>query len=142
MEEDHNKEISECLKRIENRLAKIEDKLLGEEKVIIQATPEDHVLKEKSFMEFYLEYKSKTATDKTLVVMDFLEKMRGKKEATTKDISEAFREVREKVPLNISDKIQMLHKKGFVMPGEIINGLRGWTITRKGLMYLEELKDE
>ncbi len=140
MAEDNLEETLKGIKRIEERLIKIENRLFGEEKIVIQVPMEPPTLKEKSFMEFYLEHEATNATDKTLVIMDFLEKIRGKREVTTKDIAEAFKEVREKVPLNISDKIQMLHKKGFVMPGEMINNLKSWTITRIGLAHLEELK--
>lgn len=142
MEKDYSQEILEGIKRIEERLSIIEDKIFVEEQNIIQSPIKIDVSREKSFMEFYLEYNMKNATDKTLVIMYFLEKMRERQEATTKDISEGFKEIREKPPLNISDKIQMLHKKGFIMPGETINGLKSWTITRRGLIHLEELKNE
>lgn len=138
MEQDNVRGILEYLKRIEERLEKIEERLSGNKKIVTPAL----INKNKSFVEFYLEHKSKNALDKTLTIMDFLEKVRGLNGITTKDISESFKEVREKAPLNISDKIQMLHKKGFIMPGETTGNLKGWIITQIGLTHMEGLKDE
>jgi hypothetical protein len=74
--------------------------------------------------------------------MYFLESEKNMSSITTKDISKGFKEIREKTPANVSDKVQLLHKKGLIMPGDLINNLRGWMLTRTGLDYLEELKNE
>ena len=93
-------------------------------------------------MEFFKGFNPEKEIDKTLVIMYFLESRRGIKNITTKDISEGFREVREKTPKNVADKIQLLHKKGLITPVGMVDNLKGWMITRSGLNYLEELKNE
>lgn len=95
----------------------------------------------ESFMEFFNKFDPKNEADKALVIMRFMELNEGKTNVTTKDITEGFKAVREKVPINVADKIQWLHKKGRVMPGESVDNLKGWLITRSGLDYLEELEN-
>ena len=142
MKQDNINKILEFIERTDQRLEKIEEKLFGEEKIIIEKKFDSSKSKEKSFVEFYLDHKPKNETDKTLVIMNFLERAREIENITSKDISQAFKEVREKPPVNVSDKIQMLHKRGLIMPGEIVNNMKGWMITRTGLEYLEKIKNE
>ena len=141
MEQDKISKILDLLRGMDERLEKVEAKL--QEKEVFKEKPsESSIPKDKSFVEFYLEHKPKNETDKTLIIINFLEMARGIKSVTSKDITQAFREVREKPPINVSDKIQMLHKRGLIMPGELVDTMKSWTLTRSGLNYLETLKNE
>ena len=142
MSEDKLNRIIEYLEDLTGRIAKIERSISN---VKIETPKEKESLtiqKEESFMEFFRNYSPQKDTDKTLVIMYFLESRRKMENITTKDISEGFKEIREKTPANVSDKVQLLHKKGLITPGDVINNLRGWMITRSGLAYLEKLKNE
>ena len=139
--------VETTLKDIMNKLEKIESEIsylkgiLSKEKAEMQNTQtSQEKMRKESLMEFFRKYNPKKDTDKSLVIMRFLEVNREMNNITSKSIIEGFREVREKPPQNVADKIQALHKKGFVMPGEIVENLKGWVITRSGLNYLEELK--
>lgn len=134
-------QIIQHLNNLDRRLSKVESSLSSEKpnNLLVEAIP--HKVREESFMEFLKKYSPEKETDKTLVIMYFLESKRNLLHITTKNISEGFKEVREKVPTNVADKIQMLHKKGLIMPGENVDKLKGWMITRSGLEYLEVLKN-
>jgi|GEM_PF-2445725 len=135
-------DIMKKLNELQSEISSIKNNL-SSEKLEMQNTPMPQAkLRTESFMEFFNKFNPKNEVDKTLVVMHFLELNRHKQNITTKDIAEGFKEVREKVPINVADKIQWLHKKGRVMPGEAVDNLKGWLITRSGLDYLKELKDE
>ena len=132
------------LENLSKRISNIESNLSKRKPEILvgQVCSKAVKVKNESFMEFFKKFNPKKETDKTLIIMYFLESRRDIVNITTKDIAVGYKEIREKAPTNIPDKIQMLHKKGLVMPGEIIDKLKGWVITRSGLDYLEELKNE
>lgn len=139
---DNENNILEYLKKIDKRLEKVEEKLLDKNPSLLEETKNLPNQREKSLVECYKEYTSKNETDKTLVIMDCLEKIKSAENITSKDIFHTFKEVRERPPTNISDKIQMLNKRGLIMFGENVNKMKGWVITQTGLNYLEELKNE
>ena len=136
------KTLGKLLKQLEelnNRVLAIEQKLST------QKTTEDLVptaeIREESFREFFIKYGPQKETDKTLVIIYYLESQKKLTHITTKEISDAFKEVRESLPQNISDKMQMLHKRGFIAPADGMGRLRGWMITRSGTAHLEKLRD-
>ncbi len=142
MDEITLKNIMDKLEELQSEITSIKG-LLPTEKMKVLGTHESpEVIREESFMEFFRKYNPKKDTDKTLVIMKTLESIRGLDNITSKNITESFREVREKIPKNVADKIQLLHKKGFVMPGEIVDKMKGWIITRSGLDYLGKMKNE
>jgi len=135
---------------IEQRLRKCEDEIMELKKklaIILQkngkTVPRDFAPpeKEESPREFYIGYRPKTSTEKTLVVISFLEKG-GVKNITTKEIAEEFREMREPTPPNISDKIQLLAKRGFLMKVDKIDKRHCWLLSNSGEKFLEEMKNE
>ena len=141
MEQDKYDKIIEILTDLNTRMSKIEKTIIEKAEVSITKFPELEETREESFIEFFIKYKPSKETDKTLVIMYFLESRRNISNLTIKEISQGFREVREKQPVNISDKTQMLHKRGRIMPGNRIGRVQSWIITNKGLQYLKDLKD-
>lgn len=98
--------------------------------------------REESFREFYLRYgPPKKETDRTLVIFYFLESKKKLDSITINELAQGFKEVRETVPKNISDKMQLLHKSGFVSPRESLGRARSWEITMSGLKHLEALEN-
>ena len=141
MPEDKFDKIMKNLEELNKRISNIESSLSTKKSEISVIRDSPKVVRGESFMEFFRKYSTEKETDKTLIIMYFLESRRNILNITTKDISGGFKEVREKTPVNVADKIQMLHKKGLIMPGDMVNNLKGWMITRSGLKYLEKLKD-
>jgi hypothetical protein len=129
------------LKELKEQVSHIEEILSTKKSEPLLTGHSIDIPKGESFMEFFNKFYLQNDTDKALVIMSFLESRKSIKNITTKNISEGFREVREKIPSNVADKIQMLHKKGYIMPGETVENLKGWLITRTGLEYLEELRN-
>ena len=140
MNEEILNKIMQHLEDLNKRISSIEKNLSTEKSGILLTERPKEESRRESFMEFFRKYSPDKATDKTLIIMYFLELVRDVVNITTKDISSGFKEVREKVPANVADKIQMLHKKGLIMPGDNVDNLRGWLITRTGLDYLKELE--
>jgi len=140
MSEDKLNKILEVLEELNKRVSNIEKNLVIKPQLNSEIIQKQ--IRGESFMEFFKKYHPEKETDKTLVIMHFLETSKNVINITSKDISEGFKEVREKIPSNVADKIQMLHKNGLIMPGENVNNLKGWLITRTGLEFLEKLKNE
>ena len=141
MSTDKLDKIMKYLEDLNKRISNIENNLSTRKPEISVEQEPFKVVKLESFIEFFKKFDPKSETDKTLVIMFFLESKRNIKNITTKDIAEGYKEVREKTPVNVSDKVQLLHKKGLIMPGQTVNTLKGWIITRSGLEYLEKLKN-
>ena len=141
MEKDKHDKIIEMLNDLSTRISNIEEVITQKSNTPLVESLTKEEPKQESFMEFFIKYKSTKETDKTLVIMYFLESRRNMSNITTKEISQGFREVREKQPTNISDKTQMLHKRGLIMPGDMVDRVKSWVITETGLQYLEDLKD-
>ena len=141
MDEGKLDKIMHYLEELNKRVTHIEEDLSSKEITAPQTEAPMNSEIEESFMEFFLKYNPEKETDKTLVIMHFLESRRHMQNITSKNISEGFKEIREKIPTNVADKIQMLHKKGLIMPSENVENLKGWLITRTGLEYLQNLKN-
>ncbi len=125
--------ISSKLEQQEKRICSLETKgndSLDAEKIIIQESPR----------EFFLKHSPKRDTDRTLVSIRFLE-LQKVPQITSKEIAESLAEMREKVPLNVADKIQLLDKRGFLFKSSKKEGLNCWNITDRGKKHLEELKN-
>ncbi len=111
------------------------DMLLQENKSIDQYTGFDKSVKEESSREFFLRFNPKNDTEKTLVAIKFLEK-KGLQTITIKEISDTFKEMRESLPKNISDKIQLLDKRGFVKLSGQEGKRKCWIVSNTGENYL------
>lgn len=114
------------------RLSELLEKKQIEEKV------SENVVKPESAREFFLRFNPKLDTDKTLVALYFLEK-KGASSVTSIDITEALKEMREPSPKNISDKLQLLDKRGFLTSAGQEGKLKCWLVSRSGENYLTEM---
>jgi len=128
-------EIIDKLKEHEDRIKKLE----GTSSFSTETNPLQ-IQRNKSIREFLNEFRFKTATDRTLVIMHFFELFRSKRKLTAQEIRGGFKELREKSPKNIFDKLQMLDKKALIMADGKEGKCTLWTITSSGLDYLEKLK--
>jgi DNA-binding ferritin-like protein len=98
-------------------------------------------IKEESPREFLLKFKVKTDTEKTLIAIHYLEE-KGEENITTKEIENTLREMREKIPTNISDKIQLLDKRGFLKLNGQDGKRKNWLVSNGGEEFLRNLKNE
>jgi len=141
MKEEKFDKIMQYLEKLDKRISMIEENLPKHKAVLDKSNNSISQEREESFREFFIKYNPQKETDKTLVIIYFLELRRKMEHITTKEITLGFKEVREMLPKNISDKMQMLHKRGFIAPKDGMGRLKSWTITRSGLEHLEKLKD-
>jgi hypothetical protein len=56
---------------------------------------------------------------------------------TTKEIEEAYRQMRERKPQNIPDVIAQCSRRGFLVEGQPKDGAKTWVITSRGEGYVE-----
>ena len=132
MEEDKVDNIMEYLENLNQRISKIEEKFSKQGDIPQKLR---NIIKEESFREFFIKYNPKKDTDKTLIIILYLES-KGVENITSKEIASGFKEIRENLPANIADKIQMLHKRGLITPKNELDRFRSWEITKSGLEYL------
>jgi len=133
-------EIKEKINEFENRLKKVEsklDQLLNQESVKIK---ESKILKRESPREFLLNHNAKNDVEKTIVAISYLEEI-GMNEITIEEARKTLIEMREKSSFNISDKIQQLDKRGFLVPNGQKEKKKLWLISNRGLEFLKELKE-
>lgn len=97
--------------------------------------------RKKSLRELFLEFILKNDSEKTLFVMHGREELDGLLEFSTKDIKEGFQEIREKIPQNIADKFQTLHRAGFIMSANKSDNKKIkqkiWQLTNSGITFLK-----
>lgn len=96
--------------------------------------------KEKSLREFVNEHKNESDVDKTILILFFKEKFIGIEGITSRDVTEGFREIREKAPGNIADKFQQLAKRGLITSSKLSKKLNSWTYTNSGEEYIASIK--
>ena len=129
-----DEEIKKRLKNHEERIKKLEK----EKDVKIQKIEKRE--RGKSLREFFLEFNIKSDLDKTLFIMYAYEKLKGIIEFSTKEIKGGFQEIREKVPKNVADKFQRLHKLGYISPSSKKDKQDLWKLTDSGERYIKDLK--
>lgn len=136
MGSDELSEIKETLNEIK--------KILGQHEIRIselenrRKSTNEIEMKELSIKEFFLQKKPKSDPEKTLLVGYFLEHYRGASAFNSRDLTEAFREAKEKFPSNISRTINDLIKRGYVMETkDKKEGLKSWTLTSSGERFVE-----
>jgi hypothetical protein len=75
---------------------------------------------------------------KTLAIGYYLEKFRNLSSFNLNDLKNGFKEAKEKVPLNIPDKIQKNIAKGYMMEATAKkDGLKAYTLTGSGDKFVE-----
>lgn len=94
---------------LENRIVLIEERLGT------SAIPVNNLIKNISIREFLNSRKPSNDVQKTLLIMYFLEQYENNSSINIDDIRTGFRNAKEPIPKNISDKIYMSIKKGYVM---------------------------
>lgn len=136
---DFEDRVGELERRVSEINAKL-DTLLSKENETETRDEGRKPTKEESAREFFLKFNPKKDTEKTLVVISFLEK-KGQQSITVREIANAFKEMREPLPPNVSDKIQLLDKRGLLT----IAGRKGkrkcWLVSNTGEEYLKRLFD-
>lgn len=91
-----------------------------------------------SIKEFFLKHNAKADTDKVLVFGYFLEKHKAYESFNMADIRQCYFEAKEKIPLNISDKMNMNLSKGlFMLAPKKKAGKRTVILTRTGEEYVQ-----
>ena len=100
--------------------------------------------KQISIKEFILLKNPKDDVQRTLVICYYLEKHKGINSFNAKDIKDAFRDAKEKVPSNVNYKVIQNIKSGYMMEAkEKKDKLKAWTLTSTGERFVEnDLKKE
>jgi hypothetical protein len=121
--------IMKMLQDHETRIAALEG--LGQGMVTNQQKP-------ISVKEFVLSKKPNDDTRRTLAIGYFLEKYEKAASFNIRDLEEGFRKGKEKVPLNINDKVNGNIRNGHMMvASEQKDGLTAWTLTNSGERFVE-----
>ena len=94
--------------------------------------------KQISVKELLLSKKPTDDNQKTLVIGYYLERYRGIEAFNIKDLEDALREAREKVPDNINDKVNKNIRSGYMMETkEKKDKLKAWNLTSMGERFVE-----
>jgi len=129
--------INEKIVNIEKRLQVLEDK---KNTFTQESEAEEKSKKKISINEFLLSLDIKDETDLTLAITFYLDKYEGIAEFNKNDLKVWFRKAKEKIPLNINDKVNMNIRKGYMTEcGEKKDKLKCWYITSSGESYVEQL---
>lgn len=128
-ENDELKKIKETLEDHEKRIALLE-KASSEKKT-------RNAYKKVSIKEFILQKQPKNDVLKALAIGYYLEKYESFVSFNAKDIEKGFRDAREKVPPNVSDKIQKNVEKSHMMEAEEKDGLKAYSLTNSGEKFVE-----
>lgn len=122
-------EIAKILQIHEERIKSLE---------MIIKNSKSEIKKQLSARDLFNLVKPKNHSEKILVSGYYLEKSKGLKNFTTKDIAKCFREAKEKTPSNINDQINKLILKGHMMTDEKTKeNLTSWILTNTGEAYIE-----
>jgi len=94
--------------------------------------------KPSSVKEFVISKNPTNDTQKTLAIGYYLEKSEGDVSFNIRDLEGGFRAAKEKVPLNLNDKVNGNIRNGHMMPAaERKDGLSAWTLTNTGERFVE-----
>lgn len=125
-------EIKAQLKNHEERLREIEAKP-GTKSI-------ENKEKQLSLREFLNEFNFKSENDKTLIIIKFYEEYAGSSEMSAKEIAEGFKDMREKIPKNISDNLYQLAKRSFIMEAKNKDKVNRWMLTNAGEKHLNKIR--
>jgi len=130
MSENEIKEIKEKINELENRISKLEG---------FSKQNQDIAQKKMSIKEFIKSKNPKNDVQKTLIIGYYLENYEGMDSFNVSDIKKYFKDAREKVPLNVADKIQLNIKKGHIMDyGDKKDDLKAYVLTNSGEEYVDK----
>jgi len=128
MSEEDISEVKRILEDHERRISALEgmpEKLKSEGKKL-------------SIKEFVLTKNPTDDVQRTLVIGYYLENFGGVEAFNVKDLTEGFRLARERVPLNMNDKVNLNISKGYLMKaGEKKDNLKAWVLTSSGERFVE-----
>jgi len=129
--------MSEEIAKIRKRLEEHEERISKLEKLLFQ-TKTEVSKKQISIKEFILQKQPKDDIQKALAIGYYLENLRGFSSFNFRDVSEGFREAREKVPPNVPDKIQKNIAKGYMMEvSEEKDELKAYVLTNRGEKFVK-----
>lgn len=121
--------IKEILEEHEKRLSKLE--------ILIQTKPET-TKKKTSIKEFLLSKKPSSDVERALAIGYYLEKYEDFSSFNVKDLEDGFRDAKEKIPSNMSDKVQKNIAKGHLMETKKKkDNLKSWVLTNSGERFVE-----
>jgi hypothetical protein len=130
--------MSEEIAKIVKKLEEHEERILKLEKLLFRTKTEVSE-KQISIKEFILQKQPKDDIQKALTIGHYLEHLRGFSCFNFRDISDGFREAREKVPPNVPDKIQKNIAKGYMMEAsEEKDGLKAYVLTNRGEKFVND----
>jgi len=135
-----NKRVEKLEKRVDEIFAKL-DTILNKGTSEKFYNEENKQIKDESPREFLLKFHPKNGTEKSLVAIYFLEK-KGSKPITVREIADVLKEMREALPKNLSDKIQMLDKRGLVKKVGQEGRRKCWIVSNTGEEYLRRLRED
>jgi len=127
-----NEEVLQIKKQLEDH-----EKRLSELETLLQAKPEVG-RKEVAIKELILAKKPKNDVQKALAIGYYLEKYQGLSCFNVRDLEDGFRGAKEKVPQNVSDKVQINVRKGHMMETKgKKNDLKAYVLTNSGEKFVE-----
>jgi hypothetical protein len=131
-------EIISLLDSIDKRLAAIEQRLSLSSLTSPSTLESKLVSRQLSITEYLLSNEPSDDNQRALVLAGYLENYRKKPDFTGEELRQAFIDCRLKAPVNVSDKIAKLAKKGLVMQVGERDGRKTWCLTMTGISQLEE----
>ena len=84
----------------------------------------------------------KSYTDKAIVISYFMFKHEGVENFNANQIGENFSKARVPKPSNMTDTLNRLIGRGLLREGELVDGNKGFVITKKGIEYVETFKSK
>lgn len=131
----------EELNQIKKRLDRHEERLTKVESFLVTKPKTEK--KKLSIKEFILLKTPADDAQRTLYIGYYLENYDGLSCFNSKDLEEGFRKAKERVPININDKVNLNIKKGYMMEASgKKDNLKAWTLTNSGQKEVEELGEK
>jgi hypothetical protein len=126
----------EQIQRLKERLGQ-HDKRISKLERLLQEKPQA-VRKPMSIREFILAKKPENDVQKALAIGYYLEKHEDFSSFNVRNLADGFRAAKERVPQNVSDKVQWNIRKGHMMEAKAKkNNLKAWFLTGSGEEYVE-----
>lgn len=130
-----SEKIEKILNEHDKRIRTLEDLLANTKSKPIQ--------KNLSIREFFIEKKPEGDNQKALTFGYYLENYKNMESFSNSDLTICFKEAKEKIPANISSVCTRNVKKGYIMEVGKKDGSTAYSLTNKGLQYIENgFKDE
>ena len=128
------KEIENLLRKHEERINKLEAKLLKSDQ-----SPSEEIVKDLSTKEFILEKKPDGMYQIGLAIAYYLEKYKSFPCFTREDLADGFKQAREPLPKNLSAVIYKNAERGYFMDAnKKKNNKNAWMLTNSGEKLVED----